>query len=509
MNFVKSVVCLLVAMSVFMGCNHEDFSKDPLCASCIERACGGSAEAVSELVQHFSMADASVQAQLLSRMEAHEGCSSKLDPVTVSSLYERYGASFFAENQPYVSERAGRAVDAILAASSNETHAAAYLKHHLEAFRQDDAVFSLVESKLLPLAEERDSIFALLCELLPSEKLAPLAALPPTAARDAALLPHYPAFDEETRHRLLKPYIIGAWHMQASGSTALAQYLELDWGMLPLPENVVRPVASLSVKSVAVRGDEAKKRGVYVRTAFEDSPLLRPDRHKKRVDLGTWLKQAETFRVTANAVISLWPQGASDDCLAGKDTCDQTALAVFPIKLDLPYRAYIGVDTGAPLRSKSAKENAPTTKAMQLQICNEAECTGVWDGKLVPQKARVSLDVTQGHDFYLLANVGDAQIPVAGRLMARSMPGATWQEVATFFSFAPSLYAPSARANIDVSSVCRNMGKCDLELQLRPSLRMARRDPSIRTYWGETLELGKITLNIMNRTPQQIYREIL
>jgi hypothetical protein len=117
--------------------------------------------------------------------------------------------------------------------------------------------------------------------------------------------------------------------------------------------------------------------------------------------------------------------------------------------------------------------------------------------------------VTQGHDFYLWADIGDAKLPVAGRLMARAMPGATWQEVATFFGYAPLHYAPAVGANIDVSSVCRNMGKCELELQLRPSLRMARRDPSIRQYWGETLDLGKISLNIMNRTPQQIYREIL
>ena len=509
MNRVKSAACLLVSMAFFMGCDHENFSKDPLCATCIARACEESGEAREELLQHFASSEAPIQAQLLSRMEAYEGCPAKLDPETVSSLYRQYGASFFATTQPYVTPRALHAVEAIHADNPNASQAAAYLTHHLEAVRQDGAVLADVESKLLPLAEARDAVFSLLTVLLPTEKLAPLVALPQTEARDAALLAHYPDFDEETRERLLKPYILGAWHIQSSGSTALPQYLELDWGMLPMPENVVRPVASLAVKSVTVRGEEAKKRGVFVRTAFEDAPLMRPDRHKKRVDLGAWLKQADSFRITANADISLWQKDVSSDCLSGKEGCEAAALATFPVKLDMTYRAYIGVDTGAPRRSKSAEENTATTRAMQLQICNETACTDIWDGKLVAQKNRVALDVTQGHDFYLLAQVGAAQLPVAGRLMARSIPGETWREVATFFSFAPSRYAPSVRANIDASTVCRNMGKCELELQLRPSLRMARRDPEIKQYWGETLELGRITLNIMNRTPQQIYREIL
>lgn len=509
MKIIKALFCFSILMICVTGCKAERFVDDPLCGPCIDRACGGSVEDMGQLKTHFSNAEKALQAQLLSRIEAYSGCSSFVEPQAISELYARYGASFFAVSQPYVSERAVHAVEAMRQDGAGASHAVAYLTQHLEAFRADESAFSRLESELLPLAEENDVIFTSLCRFLPPEKLSSLIALSPTPERDAALLPHYASLDTEVRQRLLKPFVLGKWHMQPSGSTALPQYLEFDWGILPLPDGVSQPAAAVRIKSVSVGGEEAKKRGVYVRTAFEDAPLTRPDRHKKRVDLSAWLKTSDTFRVAAQAEIALWPQDVSPDCLAGHDTCEAQALATFPVNLDQSYRAYIGVDTGAPRRSKSNDDNAPTTRSMILKICNEQTCTGVWEKKLVPQKARIPLDVTQGHDFYLWADIGDAKIPVAGRLMARAMPGATWQEVATFFGYAPLRYAPAVRANIDVSSVCRNMGKCELELQLRPSLRMARRDPSIRQYWGETLDLGKVSLNIMNRTPQQIYREIL
>ena len=509
MKSVQFILFLLVSASVFISCSQKPFDADPLCDTCIEKACTGTAEDLSHLVRHFSASPAPVQAQLLSRMEAFEGCTSHLDAHTTSALYDRYGASFFAVTQPYVSERVYRAAESIRTGNPTRTHAASYLRHHADTLRKDDKTFAHVESSLFPLAETKPEVFSLLCALLPQEKLSLLAAMPPDEARDLALLPHYEVLDESTRHRLLKPYVFGNWHMQASGSTVLPQYLELDWGMLPVPDGVAQPVAVIDVKSVSIRGEEAKKRGTYVKNAFSDAPLLRPDRHKRRVDIGAWLKQADTFRIAAHAVISLWPGNAPQACLSHDDACSEKPLATYPVKLDMQYRAYIGVDTGAPRRNKSAEENAPTTKALNLQICNETACTPLWDQKLVPQKARTSLDVTQGHDFYLLAVTAGASLPVAGRLMARSMPGATWQEIATFFSYAPSRYAPPVRADIDVSSVCRDLGKCELELQLRPSLRMARRDPAITQYWGETLDLGKLAIHIQNRTPQQIYREIL
>ena len=60
------------------------------------------------------------------------------------------------------------------------------------------------------------------------------------------------------------------------------------------------------------------------------------------------------------------------------------------------------------------------------------------------------------------------------------------------------------RGDIALGDLCGRLGLCTLELQLRPSLRMARRDPRIARYWGATLELGKVTLDMKNLTPQQM-----
>jgi hypothetical protein len=85
--------------------------------------------------------------------------------------------------------------------------------------------------------------------------------------------------------------------------------------------------------------------------------------------------------------------------------------------------------------------------------------------------------------------------------MARTGVGKAWREVATFFSYAPMVYAIPTRADISLGSLCPEIGKCTLEFQLRPSLRMARRDPRIKRYWGATLELGSVQLDVLNQTP--------
>ena len=510
---VSSIVVLACVAygALFTACGEESFHKDPLCSSCIRAACSASdPESLKRLVAHFEAADDELAAQLVSRADAIEGCSALLDSERVSALYAKYPRSFYAPSQPFSKDRAKRALQTVASSGEHDraphekAAAADYLVSKADPIRQDAPLLELVRNTLSPLAEHNDEVFELLAVLLTD--LSVLEALPETDARNHALVSRYPELSPETRARVLKPFVSARWQMQSSGSTLQPQRLELDWQMLPLPPNSPPLAASIHVRSVSVKNEEAKKRGVFVRDWFDDAPMLRPDRHRIRVDLGPWLKTADTYRVAATAELSLWRASASEACLKALDGCDEMPLAVYPVVKDFTYRAYVGVETGAPKRYKNADDNAPTSKKMRLSICNASGCTMLWDGKATPQKSRMKLDVVQGHDFYLLADLNEARLPVAGRLMARSMPGAPWQEVATFFSNAPALYAPDARANIDVSQVCRDMGKCDLELQLRPSLRMARRDPSVTRYWGDTLELGSLPIEIKNRTSSQVYK---
>ncbi len=496
----------LILLGLLPACNQSTFEIDPLCDACIDKACHN-AEAMGVMQRHLATLDAPTAAQLVSRAEAHDGCAAQLPADAVESAYAHYAVAFFASDQPYARDRALRAVQIAASELDYRPHALHYLTTHKDAVMRDQVVVDAAKTTLVPLAETKDDVFGLLATVLPKNALQPLADMEETPARNALLAPRYADFDDETlRLRLLKQYVIAEWHMQASGSTMLPQFLELDWGMYPMPDGVDQLPASLNVKSVSVKGDEAKRRGEFVRDGFADEPMREANRHMQRIDLGPWLKTADQYRISAKAEVSVWPTDVSDACLAGDEACDKTPLAVVPANLDFTYRAYVGVETGAPKRSKDATENGATSKAMSLKVCNESKCVTLWDGKVTSAKSREKIAVTQGHDFYLLADVSGARLPVAGRLMARAVAGGSWQEVATLFAAAPSIYTPSVRANIDLSQVCSDKGKCTPEFQLRPSLRMARRDPAFTRYWGDTLELGSLNVDIQNRTSFQVYK---
>ncbi len=498
---IASVVAAAFCLNLG-GCDSKSFEKDPLCQTCIESGCTGSAEAQNALVKHFltlsNAASTKDAAQLLSRVEAFEGCAQKLDQDRVQSIYNEYYAAFFDTAQPFASDRALHAVEFIKNQQPGSVQATNYLVHYKNELANHSIIKDAIDSNLVPLASENDDVFRFLVGFL--DDITALAAMDETEARNAALAPRVLELPDEVRTRILKKYLFAEWHMQSSGSTMLPQLLEFDWRFLPLPTGTPQLFASASVSSITIKNEEAKKRGIYARDLLKDSEMSEPDRHHVRVDLGPWLKSADSYRVAAHATVSLW---AKSEAERGEE---DAPLVSIPVNLDFSYRAYVGVETGAPKRYKNADDNAPTTKSMKLSVCNERECAVLWDGKATTKSTRPKLTVEQGHDFYLLAEVNGAKLPVSGRLMARSMAGATWQEAATFFSNAPSLYAPKVRANIDISSICRDLGTCSLELQLRPSLRMARRDPSIKRYWGDQLELGTLVVDIQNRTASQVYK---
>ena len=181
-----------------------------------------------------------------------------------------------------------------------------------------------------------------------------------------------------------------------------------------------------------------------------------------------------------------------------------TPVLTEPVVLDKSYRVFVGVETGSPNRVKQDNDNLKTKKSVQIEICNEESCIPVWkDGNKTKDRTG-KLAVHQGQNFYMNVMPGDADLPMASRLMARTGNNATWQEIAVFFAFAPQNYHVPVRADIFLGNLCSHQGDCKLELQLRPSLRMARRDPRFSKYWGATLELGTITLDMLDQTPQQM-----
>ena len=511
MNHTKTIVFAALCASGCMQSQPQtqtqgSFTDNPVCPSCVVRACHSHDEAFEPYLKSVSLAD---QAQIIARMEAESGCMERYPASSeiADRAYAAYGPAFFAPDQPWLETRGKRAFDQIIPPNPNHHEALAYLSSHVEQW-QNLAWAREKISNLRTQVESSDDIFALVAQVADDAQLAELAALPPTEQRDAALIYRWKNLPDEARNRAIGAYVNAKWSLQTSGSAILPQYLSLDWRKLPLPQGVPDFVATLKLDSLKA-GKSTIKRGKWLKdTSFVWPPLRDPNVHHDRLNLQPWLSSASNYRVNAAASIAVWPDDAPLECLEPADnaSCDSSPIMTIPVVFDRSYRVFAGVETGAPHRSKSDADNKKTSDLLRLSLCNESECTEIWNGKKVSPSAPIQ--VQQGHDFYLRFESPGATQPVAGRLMARQGEGKMWREIAAFFTFEPQGYDVPGRADIALGPLCGKTGACKLEMQIRPSLRMARRDPRITRYWGATLDIGKIALDIQNLTAQQLWESV-
>ena len=480
------------------------FETDALCEPCVRRACS---EAMPGFEAHVRGLDAGDRAQMIAQMESHAGCFDRNAWAVefADEAYAAHGASFWASNQPYYEIRAKRAFDAVEKGDAARDAAISYLSRYHEKWRGTAAGGEFLTWAWEHVGED-DGLFGLLVLVADEEKLEYLCGLEATEVRNAALIYRWRDLGEDVRSRALGAWIYASWSMQSSGSSQLPQYLSLDWRKRPFPEGVPDFVSTLEVESIKIQNSEVR-RGDWQAVSEFSWPMLREanTRHG-RVDLQPWLTSADSYRISARATMKIWPADVPDDvaaCQGKEGACVAPALEV-PVVLDRTYRVFVGVETGAPHREKNDGVNKAAGKHLSLELCNAETCLPLWaDGKKTGDR-KTALSVRQGQDFYILARLPEMSLPLASRLMARTGEGKVWQEVATFFSYAPQMYDVPVRGDISLGALCGNIGMCKLELQLRPSLRMARRDPRISKYWGATLELGQVSLDILNQTPEQM-----
>ncbi|MBQ9817819.1 MAG: hypothetical protein IJM59_10220 [Proteobacteria bacterium] len=493
---------LLLALC-FSACAPEPtFQDDPLCPSCIRKACHAPAQD-DAFKSHFTSLSAEEQAQIIAMMEADETCFQSQPWILDfrSSAYENYGHAFYNTAQPMHKIRVLSALDEVLNDTPNRPAALAYLKHHADQWKQ--ANWAAEKLQALQEFRESDDIFALLVRTANKDQLEELAQLDSTPARDDALMYRWQDLSQETQKRALSAWISAAWTMQSSGSSQLPQYLTLDWKRRPFPQGVPSFIAVLSPESIKIQNNEVKRGQWSAVDAFKWDPLTEPDSRHARIDLQPWLTSADSYKISAKATLNIWSPDTQPECFRNPESCQGQLVLSEPVAFERTYKVFVGVETGAPHRIKNDKENAATTKAVSLNICSEKTCLPLWQNGAAA-KPKDSLSVVQGKDFYLNISLGNADQPVASRLMARTGNGKVWREIATFFSYAPQTFDVPVRSDIELGELCGKPGNCKLELQLRPSLRMARRDPRIARYWGTTLELGTISLDIQNQTPEQI-----
>lgn len=480
----------------------ESFETDALCESCVRRAC---AEVDPKFEAHVRGLETGDRAQMIAQMESHAGCFERNGWAVglADEAYATYGASFFASNQPYHTVRGKRAMDAVMQGGAHRASAVSYLSRYYEKWKDTEAGQAFL-TWAWPHAAEDDALFGLLVLVADKAQLEELCGLEATDARNAALIYRWRDLSEEVRSRALGAWISAEWSMQTSGSAQLPQYLSLDWRKRPFPEGVPEFVSTLSVEAVKIQNSDVRRGDWSAVSEFSWPALREAGTRHGRVDLQPWLTSADNYKISARATMKIWPGDAPSACLDAKDGCDVEPALTVPVNLDRTYRVFVGVETGAPHREKSDSVNKAISQQVSLELCNAETCLPLWaDGKKAGDR-KTALSVHQGRDFYVKANLPGVTLPVACRLMARAGEGKVWQEVATFFSYAPQMYDVPVRGDISLGALCGKLGVCRLELQLRPSLRMARRDPRITRYWGATLELGQFSFDILNQTPEQM-----
>ena len=493
---------IFVLSFALASCGASDscsFDSDVLCPQAVERACSGEEVGFESHVRSLSPQD---RAQIVAQSELLDSCSvGDWFASIADEAYAAYADAFYAEEQPWIEARAMRAVRDIEGNSKFSAQAARYLRRHFEDGSAGAFLQGHIES--LMAHASNDDIFGILAKIGSGDVLARLSALETTSERDKYLMARWPELPEATRKRIVAPYVSVKWSMQTSGSSKLPQYLTLDWAKFALPDDVNVPdfVVSVDVDSVTIRNDEVKRGQWRVATSFQKPALHAQGSRHARVDLSHWLKEAGHYRVYANAQIAVWPKDVDDDCLADRSACNAPPLLQWDETFDRMYRVFMGVDTGAPHRIKVDDVNRKFMNSLVLKLCNEEKCLTIFDKKAI--KTSEILEVEQGRDFYVSADYAAARYPMAARLMARTGIGKAWREIATFYGDAPMSYDVPARGNVTLGSLCNTPGLCKLSLQLRPSLRMARRDPRITRYFGASIDLGDVTIDLKNLTPQQ------
>ena len=498
---MKAIPLILFLILLSSACNRpQSFAEDPFCQACIEKACKTADPTFQNYVNGLSAED---KAQMIALMEDHDRCF-EVNPWALTmadEAYQTYGHAFYAPEQKMHQTRILRAFDEIIGDTPNRVFAVGYLKHHADAWKK--AAWAKDKITALEGLAESDDVFEVLVLCADSELLEKLTQMESTPARDGALMYRWQDLGEEYQKRSLNAWISASWSMQQSGSIQLPQYLTLDWKRRPFPKGVPNMVATLKVESIKINNQEVQRKDWQAKDEFNWQPLADANVRHGRVNLTPWLSSIDTYSIAAKAEMRIGPEKTSAECLNHEETCEDTPILSVPVILERKYKVYGGLETGMPRRNKSDSENAVTTKSLKFSLCSQGRCQPIWDGKIIKERGE-PLPVMLGEDFYIQGDLGNADQAVAMRLMARANSAQVWREIGIFFSNAPMVYDVPMRGDIDLGDLCTDMGKCKLELELRPSLRMARRDPRISKYYGATLAMGTITLDILNRTPEQI-----
>ncbi|MGI5830872.1 MAG: hypothetical protein ACOX8U_12025 [Bradymonadia bacterium] len=475
------------------------------------------------------------------------GCleSSGLD---AAALYAELAPTLLHSSTEYLEELVQYALKSVEDPASTDAQLAArYLTKFYEKLDEDslDRIFEAMK------ARDAQSMIDVFLSIKTPKMLEYLENIELTAESRDAFLKHWPIFSNARQAELLSEIVNARWFMQASGSSQLPQYLGLLVQRFEAPE-MEDFVMRVFVESVSVNGRKLRRHGEALAKNFEIAAFKKADAAYILEDLQPWLTVADWVRINAKAELVLFRADAPAQCYGltadaapnvvapnsdeeeleqaeGEDEkselegegaeeaptelslgelCQNAVIHRHPVVRDFSYRVFQGVETGSPRRSRDESKNKESATKLVISLCNSEQCVELWSGKQDKTPQKLSVDYSK--DLYLRITSSDKmENAFAARLVARtaSMPNAVWEEVASAFSHSTMSEALPLRAELNVQKLCPSTGTCALSFQLRPSLRMARKDPRIANYQGATIDLRPVNLEIKTAANSKVWEE--
>lgn len=469
--------------------------------------------------------------------------------IDASPFYERMGTNLIHNSAEFLPPLAQYALTQLQSEQAQDVHAnIEYLTKYYTKLSAEQQTLLFDALKTAPQTLMIESF----SRINTPQMLEYLETIELTPSNRTTFLKYWPIFSQTRQADLLSDIVNATWFMQPSGSTQLGQYLGLLVQRFDAPE--MQPfILRIFVESISIDGKKIKHQGKPLAEAFSLPPLLEPDAAYLLKDLTPWLSVSAWYRIQAKAELVLFRADAPVQCYAQEapkptinnvvpeimdetaneeeqvqqeetddeedlptkptldELCAKAVIHRHPVVRDFSYRVFLGVETGSPRRLKNEAENKTAAGKLTLALCNNETCVTVWDGKANKEKQTLNVDYSKELFLLTTSTQNPMPTPFAARLLGRTptMPNGVWEEIASAFAYSPMQSALPVRTRVDVRELCPATGPCTLNLQLRPSLRMARMDPRIKDYQGATIDLSPVVLQIQTAANSRVWSEFL
>lgn len=337
---------------------------------------------------------------------------------------------------------------------------------------------------------------------------------------------HWTALPAEEREARIDQWLEAHIVVRKNGAVNAIQPLRVEatWAPTELHGPLAGAVAFVRPAEIVVDGKPAELAGRPLAAHIGQHTFDAPGYWQRTIDLAPVTNKNGRWQLAGKLEVALLPAEArgaqlTDD--AGELTLEWRQRALYlgerPLR-EFTYRLYLNPESGLPERDQSKEARTRVTQNVELELELEApdgtlQQVALHKGGKRQEDGRSGLRARHGRRAHLVVSaIGDPASDLAVRVQARTrdMPPEAWHDLGQGIVRRDDLW-PSmhpARIPIDLGPVCRETGPCRIALRLRDSLLVGRTDARIQSYWGHTLELGIVELDLDNAAAGKQWRDL-